>query len=254
VSSTIFRVRVRSMWYGASIREGEEEGAKELTHCADPVFFLRAIDTFLLPHLNSDEAEEQHVYVVAHGIFNSELVGALLRRRTPEAQQNGEMIRAGGMTSESLPLLDRLSCSALPESLQAHSYENSRTYAHPILLNPSPTDTGFHRIHLTPIPGSSSSPSSSSPSPSTSPSSLSNPPSPLLTSTTAPANPSSIPAAPVPTTPSPSAGPHLKIRIISLNNTPHLDGLKRQGEGIGSSAYDAKQQKLRDFFSGGGST
>ncbi|KAG8768034.1 hypothetical protein FRC16_007179 [Serendipita sp. 398] len=44
------------------------------------------------------------------------------------------------------------------------------------------------------------------------------------------------------------------IRVVSVNNSPHLVSVKRQGSGIGSAAYDEKQKTLREFFGGGGAT
>lgn len=56
------------------------------------------IDTFLMPHVMkaAREDEPQHVVVAAHGIFNSELIGAFLRRRVIGA---GSGWKSMGMTS-----------------------------------------------------------------------------------------------------------------------------------------------------------
>jgi len=40
--------------------------------------------------------------------------------------------------------------------------------------------------------------------------------------------------------------------VAAWDVTTHLDGVKRQGGGIGSAAYDEKQQDIRAFFSGAG--
>lgn len=42
----------------------------------------------------------------------------------------------------------------------------------------------------------------------------------------------------------------LVVRVTHLNQHDHLAGLKRQKGGIGSTAYDPKQQDIRDFFGG----
>lgn len=44
--------------------------------------------------------------------------------------------------------------------------------------------------------------------------------------------------------------PVLKIKIVAVNQTQHLDGLERQKGGIGSAAHDASQKKMSDYFSG----
>jgi hypothetical protein len=67
-------------------------------------------------------------------------------------------------------------------------------------------------------------------------------------------NPSSVPPVSAPSTPLDSERPHLQVQLQSINSTVHLDGVKRQAGGIGSSAFDVKQQSMRDFISGGGSS
>jgi len=44
----------------------------------------------------------------------------------------------------------------------------------------------------------------------------------------------------------------LFVKVIAINQAPHLTGLKRQRGGIGSSTYDGKQRTLRDFLDGKG--
>ncbi|KAL7412572.1 histidine phosphatase superfamily [Mrakia frigida] len=57
-----------------------------------------AIDQFILPYIlnTATSSEQQHVIVTAHGIFNSELVGAFLRRR---ASGEGTGWQPTGMTN-----------------------------------------------------------------------------------------------------------------------------------------------------------
>lgn len=63
-------------------------------------------------------------------------------------------------------------------------------------------------------------------------------------------NPSAVPAS-APSLNRPAGGlPNLNVKILCTNVSTHLDGLKRQGGGIGSSAYDSTQRGIRDFFSG----
>ena len=46
--------------------------------------------------------------------------------------------------------------------------------------------------------------------------------------------------------------PKLSVKVVQLNNSLHLAGLKRQKGGIGSAAYSPEQKKLHAFFGGGG--
>ncbi|KAH7885210.1 histidine phosphatase superfamily [Phlebopus sp. FC_14] len=45
--------------------------------------------------------------------------------------------------------------------------------------------------------------------------------------------------------------PPLIVKVTDVNRHEHIDGIKRQEGGIGSSAYDPKQQDIRGFFGGG---
>lgn len=44
--------------------------------------------------------------------------------------------------------------------------------------------------------------------------------------------------------------PPLLVKVTDFNRHEHISSVKRQKGGIGSSAYDPKQQKIRDFFGG----
>jgi len=44
--------------------------------------------------------------------------------------------------------------------------------------------------------------------------------------------------------------PPLTVRVTDFNRYEHLDNVKRQGGGIGSSAHDPKQKDIRAFFGG----
>ncbi|EIN12988.1 phosphoglycerate mutase-like protein [Punctularia strigosozonata HHB-11173 SS5] len=46
--------------------------------------------------------------------------------------------------------------------------------------------------------------------------------------------------------------PPLIVRVTHINQHDHLDQVKRQKAGIGSSAYDPKQRDIRAFFGGAG--
>ncbi|KAF8333530.1 histidine phosphatase superfamily [Cantharellus anzutake] len=52
------------------------------------------------------------------------------------------------------------------------------------------------------------------------------------------------------TGPATSAKPNIIVRITHVNQSSHLNNLKRQ-KGIGSSTYDQNQKPITDFFSGG---
>ncbi|GJE98398.1 phosphoglycerate mutase-like protein [Phanerochaete sordida] len=45
--------------------------------------------------------------------------------------------------------------------------------------------------------------------------------------------------------------PPLEVKVTDFNRSEHLDNVKRQKGGIGSSAYDPKQKDIRAFFGGG---
>ena len=44
----------------------------------------------------------------------------------------------------------------------------------------------------------------------------------------------------------------MQVSVVSKGQSGHLSNVKRQRGGIGSSAYDAKQQDLKGFFASGG--
>ncbi|PSR70465.1 hypothetical protein PHLCEN_2v13616 [Hermanssonia centrifuga] len=48
-----------------------------------------------------------------------------------------------------------------------------------------------------------------------------------------------------------NALPPLEVRVVAFNSSEHLEKVKRQHGGIGSAAYDPKQQDIRAFFGGG---
>ncbi|CED82425.1 Phosphoglycerate mutase [Phaffia rhodozyma] len=180
----------------------------------------RFIDGFLNHHLESSEQENIHIVAVAHGIFNSELMGTLLRRRP---RRQNDPWNPVGMTN-----------------------------------------TGWHKVLITPTFTPSTSPSPSL-TRSASPTATAN--ADTLSSATAP-NPSSVPAAPAPTKPVPGSALEtpsgsileksdgreirLKVEILRMNQTGHLKGLERQRGGVGNGAFDPKQGSLRSFFGGGG--
>jgi broad specificity phosphatase PhoE len=56
------------------------------------------------------------------------------------------------------------------------------------------------------------------------------------------------------TDPNENARPLLKIQFVAVNQRSHLDGLLRQGGGIGSAPADETQKKMTDFFGGGGAS
>jgi hypothetical protein len=133
--------------------------------------------------------------VVAHGIFNAELLGAFLARRAPG--QDPIHWKSGGMT------------------------------------NTGWIEVGHHDEEYFDEEETSKEVGLSKPGEGTS-------------------NPSSTEPSGGPDLKRTGDKPYLKIKILNTNVTTHLDNVKRQGGGIGSTAYDSSQKGIKDFFGGGG--
>ncbi|KAL7414449.1 histidine phosphatase superfamily [Mrakia frigida] len=100
-----------------------------------------AINTFLVPHILAAHSLEtqHHVVVAAHGIFNAELIGAFLRRRSTGA---GTGWKSTGMTNTGWTRLSiSLSDPSHPHSTFHPSTIPSNTSTNPssIPLSPAPT-------------------------------------------------------------------------------------------------------------------
>jgi hypothetical protein len=141
--------------------------------------------------------EAPRVFVVAHGIFNAELLGAFLARRAPHEEP--VHWKGGGMTNTGWTRIEV-------------GYEDED----------EPEETSKVAAIASPSSGAETNPSSTEPG------------APALNRT--------------------EKKPYLRVKILCTNVSTHLDGLKRQGGGVGSAAYDASQKGIREFFGGGGTS
>jgi hypothetical protein len=159
------------------------------------------IATFLEPIISSSKnlprSRAPHIFVVAHGIFNAELLGAFLSRRAPG--QDPIHWKSGGMTNTGWTRIE----------------------------------VGHHDEEYFDEEETSKEVGLSKPGEGTS-------------------NPSSTEPSGGPDLKRTGDKPYLKIKILNTNVTTHLDNVKRQGGGIGSTAYDSSQKGIKDFFGGGG--
>lgn len=186
--------------------------------------------------------EAPHIFVVAHGIFNSEFVGALMARRGVEAPRLDW--RAGGMSNTGwtrieLAYADEHQSEEISsqvdgdtgnttEGQEANGVANSveRNGA----TNAKASTNGPVNPAIAEMSGALDPPSAIGSSPG------------LKSKSTPQPNSFSSPSL-----------PQLTIKVLTTNVTTHLDGLKRQQGGIGSSPHDDKQKDIRSFFGGGSS-
>ncbi|KAJ9121821.1 hypothetical protein QFC22_002444 [Naganishia vaughanmartiniae] len=168
-----------------------------------------------------------HIFVVAHGIFNSEFLGALLARRPPSF--NNVSWRGSGMTNTGWTRLEVGYADEFPHEEEEGGEENVGTgTAKPTSNNVETTRSGADTTQPTAVP--------------------SQPPN--LTRTTTASSTRSTASARSASTPKKEVA-HLKVKILTTNVTTHLEGIKRQQGGIGSGAHDDKQKDIRSFFAGG---
>ncbi|KAM0756204.1 phosphoglycerate mutase-like protein [Meredithblackwellia eburnea MCA 4105] len=190
----------------------EAESLNDVSHRAD-----LALRHFIAPHAIASAqagAEPSHIVLVAHGIFLSEMLFALHRAQNP----NARFVKSGGYTN-----------------------------------------TGWSRIEITPLLGDDAPPARDSvPAP---PGTFKSPPdasAPVLAGSNPEAPYKSLDAVPIPPRhaelpPPLSPGdsvPALKIEVVAMNQTEHLNGLVRQKGGIGNAEHDARQKKMTEFLSG----
>lgn len=193
-----------------------------------------------------------HVFVVAHGIFNSELVGALLSRRPVNAPRLEW--KYWGMTNtgwtrielayedEGLIRMDELPRSfdsvpeegtdmgeTLPNGNSAASVMSGGAGPQPITIKKGDND-GPKSPNQSSVPGS--------------PPRLMRILSGSSSRIRSPSNSRSK------TVGRPPAGPPqtLVLKVLGTNVTTHLEGLKRQQGGLGSAAHDDKQKDIRMYF------
>lgn len=220
-------------------RQSQPHNTNEYSH-----FVHRAVDQFLLPWIleAASSTKPRHIFLVAHGIFNPEIIAALMRRRAFGAGTGWE--NTGSSSEFSIPRF-----LPFPPPVASPLRLPFRLRDADLLSIPvAPTDTGWTRleikINVSPhdllsrrfIRGSSTHSSSfpifllslqplwkQDPShPSSTTSTIGHP-------TRSDSNPTSIPAAPSPTLPTPHPGqPKLDVRILLVNQTGHLKALKAQ--------------------------
>lgn len=183
-----------------------------------------ALRHFIAPHILAAASSDspQHICVVAHGIFLSEMLFALRRAENP----NVRFVKTGGYTNtgwsrvELEPLLtpDELeewaaSTRSEGEGMAEGTFETPPQASAPVTAGTRPTSP--------------------------------------YASLDAVALPLRHESLPPPLRPTDSI-PLLKVKVIASNQTEHLEGLARQKGAAGSAEHDAKQQKLTAFFAGKG--
>ncbi|KAL7416417.1 histidine phosphatase superfamily [Mrakia frigida] len=99
----------------------------------------KAVDQFLLPYIleTASSTEPQHILVVAHGIFNPELIGALMRRRASGAGTGWQNTGSSntGWTRLEIKINDPTHPSSSPRGHPTLSDSNPRSIA----VAPAPT-------------------------------------------------------------------------------------------------------------------
>ncbi len=208
------------------------------------------IEPILLAARGKPVSLAPHVFIVAHGIFNSELLGSLLTRRPANSPRLDW--KYWGMTNtgwtrielayedEGLIGLDEQprSFSSVPEEGTDAIVEEANGISAASVMSggAGPEPIRIKRDGPTP-PDQSSVPGS--------PPRLMRILSGSSSRLRSPSNSRSKTVAP------PSGPPRtLALKILGTNVTTHLEGLKRQQGGIGSSAHDDKQKDIRSYFGG----
>ncbi|KAJ9114428.1 hypothetical protein QFC20_001571 [Naganishia adeliensis] len=189
----------------------------------------KAMAQYIEPYLEKakgkSSADAPHIFVVAHGIFNSEFLGGLLARRPPSV--NNVVWRGSGMTNTGWTRLEVGYADEFPEE-ELGGEENVGTgTAKPSLGNAEVDSAGRETTQPTSVPAQS----------------------PSLTRTTT--GTSTRSTASTQSARDKKQLPHLRVNIVATNVTTHLEGVKRQQGGIGSAAHDNKQKDIRSFFAGG---
>ncbi|KAJ9098342.1 hypothetical protein QFC19_006466 [Naganishia cerealis] len=194
----------------------------------------KAIAQYIEPILEKSKGKQgsdaPHIFVVAHGIFNSEFLGALLARRPPSV--HNVSWRGSGMTNTGWTRLELGYADEFPDDdEQAGGGEEDvgTGTAKPTFDNVETSRSGESTTQPTSVPAQP----------------------PNLTRTTTASSTRSTASARSVSSHKKEVAP-LKVKILATNVTTHLDGIKRQQGGIGSGAHDDKQKDIRSFFAGGG--
>jgi hypothetical protein len=197
-----------------------------------------------------------HVFVAAHGIFNGEFMGALLRRRV---QGEGSGWSRAGMTSTS-PIEDDPNPRNGADLITLRATDVLAWRARMVLQTLAGIASPWRSqcVHLLILFGLLPASSRLLTSFSHSWLILQDPIHPHPTPHTEPTpvytNQSSIPSADAPTKPIENASrPKLDIEILVTNQSSHLDGLVRveEKEGAGGEMTD-EERKMKEALAGGG--
>jgi hypothetical protein len=176
--------------------------------------------------------EAPHVFVVAHGIFNSELLGALLARRpasAPRLEWRYSGMTNTGWTRVEIAFEDEglIRPDRMPSVVESQPQSNGST------SNPAAEAMSGGGGAAT-TPDASSIPSSP----------------PRLKRIVSGGAFSKSRSPPANGCRNGGPPPPLLLTIVATNVTTHLDGLKRQQGGIGSAPHDSNQKDIRSYFGG----
>ncbi|GAA5973502.1 hypothetical protein JCM11641_006497 [Rhodosporidiobolus odoratus] len=206
---------------------------------------------FVMPHVlataatpASQSQQQQHIVLVAHGIWLSEMLFAFKRAGDPKVR----FVKQGGYSNTGYSRLE-IELDDLPSSEHA--------------LSPGETGGSEPRrgTQFTSPPAPSEAAPRTPASPARSTAAASEAPKPPLDEQFRVLLPTLSPVPPRDSTlppPWPHADdlsvptPRLRHRVVTFNQNEHLVGLKRTGAGVGSAGWDEKQRGLKEFFSGGG--
>lgn len=208
----------------------------------------------MLPHLllaEREGTEDQHVVLVAHGIWLSEMMFAFKR-----AEQPG--VRFVKTSSYQNTAWSRLEVEVVQSGEETSSAGEAAGLKKPRageeLVTPAAPSEAAPNGHDDPPAASTFTPDEETvPLPSEIAALL----------PTLPNVPPRHPTLPSPHPHSASANnvaveptftiPRLKLKVLATNQAEHLEGLVRTKGGVGSSGWDDKQRGLKEFFAGGGS-
>lgn len=210
----------------------------------------------MLPHLllaEKEGTEDQHVVLVAHGIWLSEMMFAFKR-----AEQPG--VRFVKTSSYQNTAWSRLEIELVPTDKEANSAGEAGGLKKP--------RAGEELV--TPAAPSEAAPNADTheeePSVSTFTPDEETVPLPSEIAALRSALPNVPPRHPTLPPPHPQSAsvndadveptfpiPRLKLKVLATNQAEHLEGLVRTKGGVGSSEWDDKQRGLKEFFAGGGS-
>ncbi|GAA5856936.1 hypothetical protein JCM8547_008473 [Rhodosporidiobolus lusitaniae] len=223
---------------------------------------------FVLPHVFATSSippseaappKQQHIVLVAHGIWLSEMLFALKRTGDPKIR----FVKQGGYSNTGWTRVEVELDDLQGEEEGKHELKKEEKGA---AGAPQPPKNAEFATPAAPSEAAPNTPPHPSPAPAsparstTSATSSANdrPPLPEQYHSLLPTLPAVPPRDPSLPPPWPHAAdlstppPKLRHRVVAFNQAEHLQGLKRTGAGVGSAAHDEKQKKLKEFFGGGG--